>query len=592
MDKKCRFKCNFFTDFDLFGKNPEFYYKGKAKKTSYVGMILSFIYVTLYIAFFIFKLVRMIKKLDIDFYETYSFTGIPSISLNNQNFYAGFSLGGKVDKQIYYPKFQYYVESRTGGIKNDPIVKNIDLEICQLEKFGKDHQELFKDKPLQNFYCVKEIQEDLIGYGSLDTFSYYYIMIYPCIGTHPDGTACKPIDEVKKFFQKNFLEFTLQDIELTPKDYDNPSYPLTKDITTPVFQGLYQSIFAYFQIVNLDTDLDILGFEALASDRHQKFIKYDESWIIASPSPHINDLDANYPVCDVTIQLAAKVLTIKRTNTKLIEVLGDVGGVMEFLWSFFNIISMFITDLFYDIDLVNNLFSFDLDKKEVLIKNLKFYDNNINNNKNDFNENDLKENSNIFDIKYKLDKVNQRRNNNLKNNLQFTITKDDTSINQDITIRKKNKKIQRRIQNSNNYHNHNHNLKEDKDSNCRINIDNFDKNKNKLNQNKLNEMNQGTIFSNNLFASIEEPSNTIDEKRNIMDTVYINNFFIIFAFCCIRKRNNVNNYMLKEGLNIIKERLDILNIFQKLYCEEQIFEVYKIKKNDIKMSDDCKKKLQ
>ena len=105
-------------------------------------------------------------------------------------------------------------------------------------------------------------------------------------------------------------------------------------------------------------------------------------------------------------------------------------------------------------------------------------------------------------------------------------------------------------------------------------------------------MNQGTIFSNNLFASIEEPSNTIDEKRNIMDTVYINNFFIIFAFCCIRKRNNVNNYMLKEGLNIIKERLDILNIFQKLYCEEQIIEVYKIKKNDIKMSDDCKKKLQ
>ena len=44
MEKKCRFKCDFFTDFDLFGKNPEFYYKGKAKKTSYVGMILSFIY--------------------------------------------------------------------------------------------------------------------------------------------------------------------------------------------------------------------------------------------------------------------------------------------------------------------------------------------------------------------------------------------------------------------------------------------------------------------------------------------------------------------------------------------------------------------
>ena len=78
------------------------------------------------------------------------------------------------------------------------------------------------------------------------------------------------------------------------------------------------------------------------------------------------------------IQLSAKVVTIKRTNTKLIDVLGDVGGVMEVLWSLFNIISMFITDLLYDIDIVNNLFSFDLDKKQVLIKKLK-KDNNVNN---------------------------------------------------------------------------------------------------------------------------------------------------------------------------------------------------------------------
>ena len=586
MAKKCRINCNFFNDLDLFGKTPEFFYKGKSKKTSYVGIILSFLYVILYIAFFVFKLVRLIKKLDIDFYETYSFIGTPSISLNHQNFYAGFSLGGIIDKQIYYPVFQYWVESRTDGIKNEPIVKNIELEVCQLEKFGKKHQELFKDKPLQNFYCPKIIQEDLIGYGSLDTFSYYYIMMYPCIGTHPDGTPCKPLNEVTQFFQRTFLEFAVQDIELTPKDYDNPSYPLTKDITTPVFQGLYQSIFGYFQIVNLDTDLDVLGFEALSSDRKEKLIKYDESWIIASPSPHINQLDANYPVCDVTIQLAAKVLTIKRNNTKLIDVLGDVGGVMEFLWSFFNIISMFITDLLYDIDLVNNLFSFDLDKKIVLIKNLKYDENN----KNEIKDIEIKENnSNIFNIKNKINTINQRNNRNM-DNLQFTITKEENSINQDITVRKKHKKISRRLATTNNYNSHN--LKEEKESNSVMNIDNLDMNKNTRNLNKLNENNNGTIFSNNQFVSIDEQNKTIEQKRNIIDKVYINNFFVIFAFCCIRKRKNINSYILDEGLDIIKERLDILNIFKKLYCEEQILDVYRIKKNDIKMSDDCKKKLQ
>ena len=46
--------------------------------------------------------------------------------------------------------------------------------------------------------------------------------------------------------------------------------------------------------------------------------------------------------------------------------------------------------------------------------------------------------------------------------------------------------------------------------------------------------------------------------------------FIVFAFCCIRKRKNVNNYVLEEGLGLIAQRLDILNIFKRLYYDEKI----------------------
>ena len=586
--KKCQFENDIFNELDLFGKIPELYYKGKPQKTTYVGLILSILYVAIYIVFFIYKLIRMINKLDIDFYETYSFIGTPSITLNNQNFYAGFSIGGIVDKQIYYPVFQYWIESRTNGIKNDPIVKNLDLEVCQLEKFGKNHQDLFKDKPLQNFYCLKEIKEDLIGYGSLDTFSYYYIMLFPCVGTHPDGTPCKPIEEVTNFFQKTFLEFTVQDIELTPKDYDNPSYPLTKDITTPVFQGLYQSIFGYFQIVNLETNLDVLGFEATSSNKHEKLIKYDESWIIASPSPHVGGLNPYYPVSDVTIQLAAKVLTIKRDNTKLIDVLGDVGGLMEFLFSFFNIISMFITDLLYDIDLVNNLFSFDLDKKQVLIKNLKNQENKNNNISED------EDKKNIYNIKNRINPINSRNNDNKElDNLKYTITKDENSINQDITIRKKQKRISKKMVTSNGYR-RTYNIKDDKISNSEMNKEILDlnKNKNKRNPAKINEINNGTIFSSNQIITNEDRNRTIEEKRNIIKEVYINKFFVIFAFCCIKKRKNVNIYILEEGIELIKEKLDILNIFKKLFYEEQLLNDFKNTKNEIKMSDKCKQKIE
>ena len=72
----------------------------------------------------------------------------------------------------------------------------------------------------------------------------------------------------------------------------------------------------------------------------------------------------------------------------------------------------------------------------------------------------------------------------------------------------------------------------------------------------------------------------------------MNNFFIIFAFCCIRKIKNVNSYVLEEGLNIIRERLDVLNIFTKLYYDEKIQESFKNKENEIEMSINCKNKFQ
>ena len=570
--RKCQIDCDFISELDLFGKEPQFFYKGKSQKTSYVGRILSVLYASIYIAFFIYKLVRMIKKLDIDFYETNAFTGIPSIPLNNQNFYAGFSIGGIIDKTLYYPAIQYWVETRTNGIKNDPVIKNIDLEVCQLEKFEKNHQSLLKYKPLENFYCIKDVQEDLMGYGALDAFSYYYIMIFPCIDNHPDGTPCQPLEDVTTFFQKNFIEFAVQDIELTPKDYDNPSVPLIKDITSPVFQHLYQSIYGYFQIVNLETNLDVLGFEALSDIKYDKFLKYDQSWIIAAPSPHSYGIQKGIPICDVMIQLSAKVSTIKRSNTKLIDVLGDVGGLMEFIYSFFNIISMFITDLLYDIDIVNNLFSFDLIKQKVLIKYKKREGiNNIE-----------PEGIKVFRSIMISDKIQNIKENNQINQ---TNEKNILSSIKENTSKKKKKKISKKS-----YSSKFSDIQKNRDD--KETIDNNENKELNINQksNNILKPNNGTELSHDRMIS--DLVNKNNNNINIKENVDINNFFVIFAFCCIRKRKNVNSYILEEGLNIIKERLDILNIFKILYNDEKFQDSLKNKNIEIEMSDNCKKKLQ
>ena len=108
-------------------------------------------------------------------------------------------------------------------------------------------------------------------------------------------------------------------------------------------------------------------------------------------------------------------------------------------------------------------------------------------------------------------------------------------------------------------------------------------------------VNKQNIMNNNSIVSSEnlrpEISNKEDRTNSILDEIKINKFFIVFAFCCIRKRKNINNYVLNEGLNIIGQRLDIINIFKKLYYDEKVQKYYVKLTEELPMSDECKEKI-
>jgi len=567
--KRCQIDCEIISNFDLFGKEPEFFYKGKHQRVSWFGRIFSVLYIALYVAYLIYKVVRMIEKVDIDFYETYAFSGIPTIKLNNELFYGGFTIGGIIDETLYFPMVYHYTETTVNGVKQ-VVNQTVPLVKCSLDRFGKRFQPLFADRQLDNLYCMEKVEDELTGYSNLDVYSYYYIAIIPCIGYNPKYEQCQDISKVTEFFQQTFLEFKIQDVVMTPKDYDNPSEPRIMDIKGPVFSTLYQSIYTYLQIVNLETDRDWVGFEALSDIKKEQFLRYDESWIIAAPSPHSFGLQPFTPVCDITIQLSAKVLTTKRTNTKIINALGDVGGLMEVVSSLFTILAGFITDLLYDIDIVNTLFSFDLKRKVVQFKRDK---------------NELYELNNDDEINiYNRQKTSELSNSRNKIDNKFIDSKSnkDTlskSIVEETKLKKKKKK-KIKFQKGNNINN----IIEPQ--NLKINI----------NQNQqMKIVNKQNIMNNNSIVSSEnlrpEISNKEDKTNSILDEIKINKFFIVFAFCCIRKRKNINNYVLNEGLNIIGQRLDIINIFKKLYYDEKVQKYYVKLTEELPMSDECKEKI-
>ena len=565
---------------DLFGKPPELYFKGKPKKVSFIGTFLTLLYFVLYVVIFVYKLIKMINKDEVTFYETYAYSDIPSIHITNEIFYGGFALGDPpfIDETIYYPEVKYYRGARENGKMIYYVEQDVEVEVCKPEKFSLKYQDLIKDLPLNNLYCVKNMDFEFEGYGYLDKYSYVEIKIYRCNNQTKEGIPCQNLSTIDKYLYTNALQFYFQDIDLTPEDYDSPTKNGNRVIVAPIFKNLYQKIFTYLQVVIIETDKDIIGLKDYYKNDTQKLLKYEESWVISSPNEGLT-YENNFPLCEINIQLSEKVLTQKRKNIKLIDIFGDVGGTMEFLFTVFSIISSFLTDKLYITSLVNNLFFFETDKKLIYIKNNNNFLKNfiplvnksiiLTQNKSSnklpqnliFKNEEIKENSNNNNLKKEKVLVSRVLNTKRRKKSQTMISSfrsNETGEIKSQTLFKKNKDI-------------------NKDNNK-------DNNNNEITINELD-------LNNSKTPERKDKDENIDKKNiNYINKIIINKISFIFCYLCFRKKKDIKNILLDEGEKIIKEKLDIRNIFKKVYKKEK----FKIKLNNtnyIEMSDECKQKI-
>ena len=576
---------DFLTDFDLFGKSPELYYKGRSKKSSLLGIILTVIYIVIYIAFLIYKLVRMFKRVDVTFYDSYVFQGIPSIKLTNNEFYGALGMFGGYDPAFVRIEVHYVRKEKING--NLETIEDIPLELeqCRQEWFGSEYQHIIKNEGVERYLCIKNVDGLVLeGYSNMERYSYLNTKFYACIGQE----GCAPLEYVKQYFQMNYVELKVQDNDLNPEDYEHPVIRRVVDMNSPVFSDLFQLIYSYIQIVNIETDEDITGLNFFTDHiRKETYTRYEESFLIASPFIYGDPLtNPNAPIADVTLQLSAKVLTEKRQYTQLIDVLGDVGGLMEILLTVLNLISSFFTEVLYDQSIVNELFSFDLNKKLIIL--------NVRHKKNEKNANyekkfvrdvrdldtitirknfkDLEENNNI-EI-YQKEKLDNNINNNGESN-DIIISKNNT-----ISHKKKTKKrtASSRIANARNARSSIRKLSNEKIEN-EINA-----------EKKLPVENiENTLKDENTNQNIENKENNylnLSTEQNLKN-VYINTW-LICCFWLTSKKRNINKVLFEEGSLMLTQRLDILNLFNNVYISEILQKKMGIEARDADMTDGCK----
>ena len=558
----------------MFGKEPEFYYKGRPKKTSWIGRILSILFVVIYFAFFIYKLIRMLQKKDVNFYDRFTYAEKPSkVKITNENFYGGFAIEDPntydafIDESIYFPKaFFKRAEKKGDNFTWDTV--ELELEPCKLEKFGSTYQEKFKSKSLNNLYCIKNMDFFLEGHFSYDLYSFLYFEFYPCINTS-EKQNCQPIEIIDHYLKSTFIQFEWQDIELNSKNYSYPIRARDVDIYTTVGKKLFQEIHAYFQVVKIETDLDFIGFDEFEYIKEDVYLKYDEM-VIMTNIIEGDIYETGDSFCDFTIKLSENVRIHRRTYTTLITILGDVGGLMEVVFTLFRLITSFSVDILYEISLVNNLFNFDLDKKVVIFKDKK--------NKQNISLKDIQ--PKVFSPRRRIRFLSSRNINNIseEDNIESIKRMNDennfklTSNNENPLIVKFEKKKQ--------YRRKLHILQiQDTPNNLFSLRKRVMSNKNEKNQNNLN--------INNFNQEDKET------EGHFINKIKMTRACIYLFFCCARRRKIMQNILIDEGMFIISQRLDVFNIFEQLYKNEKILDKEKAKKTDkIEMSDICKLKMK
>ena len=548
-------------EIDLFGKEPDIYYKGRQRKTTWMGRICTFTYIIIYIFFFIYKLVRMFKRQDVNFSETNSSTGgLPKIHLTKELFTYGLALANRdqepfIDESIYYPT-AYLTGKKTINGKEEPVNEEIKFGICTIDDFGDKYKAFASKYNLSNFYCFKNFDVELEGYSSAENNTYILININRCIGLSPKGLKCKNKTEVEAHLNNHFLLIFSEDFEITPYDYEHPVKEKLNVNTCPVRTDQLQTFVGYYQLTKIETDRNLFGFEAFADIKTEQYLIYHSALIMASAA------NEYYPVIMYNIMMTEKILTNQRTYTQLVDVLGDVGGLMEVIESIFGVISVLVADILYDKTMINNLFSFDLEDNVIKFKTKSKNINDISISE-DFDKKTLDiSKKQILEKKETINPKVKQINIINKSNCQNISNSNIISSQRSVNFKKSSIKNQKYFK--------------------------FPQSKTLKNNNGLNQNNNVDIK----IYEIDKDSEKKIERKNIIKKLDTNIFCTYFCFCFSRKRENFANTLMDEAMKIITDKLDIYNIFRNMYYVDDIKKKNNYIYEDIEISDECKQKLK
>ena len=563
---------NKFADYNIYSRRIGLYFNNKEKISTCFGLILTSIYILSSIALFIFYMVNIVRREQINVYDTKVYSqDIPIFEVNQNIIYFAFGLEDKsanrfVDETIYFPKILYFNRTKLNGDFQNTERRELEYEICNVDNFGEEYKNLFIKDELNNSYCLKNYNLTLTGGNKYDRMSYFRIKLYPCLNNSENNNHCKPQEIIDQYLKGGYFSIIIKDFGLNPTNYSFPILPKLQYLFTTIDKQIFRDFILYYGINEIQTDVGLL-YEDVKIKKYLQFRKEISSFYFRDESEYYD----GKAMISIAIRLDDLINIQKRKYTKLPEVFSIIGGCMQFLYTIFTLISVIPNKLIQQIKIINEIFNFNLKQRKMTMKihSIK-----------DFNSISLLKNTNNYiylPSKHRIRNNNNNNTNNISKNSLIGIENNDNNISSVVNIINKKNSSSNKIENKND-NSKVHFLRDKKrHNNNNFSKSNYNQRNNKNSPNKNYIYRVGSFYPKKL-VTVEEKKDENDndnesEKNNnnilkeYIDKIKIN----IFEYYCLRKLSKKKGdiYLFKSAISLFKKRMDIINVFNLLFLTEK-----------------------
>ena len=328
---------SFFLNFDIFTLPISLYYKGKKKRSTYLGVLLSLcIYIVLMFSFItsdFFKkenpiIVTQNKKYSHAQRISFDDTRMITISVVD-------NMGNAISDPTMF-SFQFVIIKErvnlTTGLFEYISLDYKKLHLCTLNDTGNNTAIYNELSPL-NAYCLENKTFGVEGGWAENDIEFGYIVLNICNNQTSDVT-CKTLDQIENFFSSpRFFCVQYHSAQVDYYDYNNP-IKIEYHFGIPQINfGLTKKMFLFLKQVQLTTDQGWF---------YPSYVENKDIMFDSSDNDFVTRMDNRLFVTQIYASQYVEVDT--RRYQKLPEIVASVIGMAKIFVIFFSFIANFLNN--------------------------------------------------------------------------------------------------------------------------------------------------------------------------------------------------------------------------------------------------------